>query len=47
MPDGRRPVVRPAWLSAFSLPGSLRFVNWIDIERQTSAFAVMWRIIDL
>jgi hypothetical protein len=26
-------------------PGSLLFVTWIDIEPQTSAFAVMWLII--
>jgi hypothetical protein len=28
-------------------PGSLLFVAWIDIEPQTSAFAVMWLIIGL
>jgi drug/metabolite transporter (DMT)-like permease len=28
-------------------PGSLLFVTWIDIEPQTSAFAVMWLIIGL
>jgi hypothetical protein len=28
-------------------PGSLLFVTWIDIEPQTSAFAIMWLVIGL
>lgn len=34
-------------LALFLCPGSLLFVTWIDIEPQTSAFAVMWLIIGL
>lgn len=38
------------WAGGLALvlcPGSLLFVTWIDIEPQTSAFAVMWLIIGL
>ena len=38
------------WAGGLALvlcPGSLLFVTWIDIEPQTSAFAVMWVIIAL
>jgi hypothetical protein len=34
-------------LALILCPGSLLFVTWIDIEPQTSAFAVMWLIIGL
>jgi hypothetical protein len=46
-----RPESLPAlWAAgiAFALcPGSLLFVTWIDIEPQTTAFAIMWLVIAL
>jgi hypothetical protein len=36
-----------AGLAFILCPGSLLFVTWIDIEPQTTAFAVMWLVIAL
>ncbi len=34
-------------IALFLCPGSLLFVTWIDIEPQTTAFAMMWLVIAL
>jgi hypothetical protein len=38
------------WAAGVALalcPGSLLFVTWIDIEPQTTTFAIMWMVIGL